>query len=74
MSWGSVAVVRQVGNYEKKSLKHSFFSELELQLEMLQKMMEHGTFLVDHNMCTWLLPSAVSKHLARVSNFLVNAV
>ena len=37
-------------------------------------MMEHATFLVGHSMCTWLLPSDVSKHVARVSNFLVNAV
>ena len=74
MSWGSVAVARQVGNYEKKSLKHSFCAELELHLEKLHKMMEHVTFLVDHNLCTWLLPSAVSKHVARVSNFLVNEV
>ena len=37
-------------------------------------MMEHATFLVGHSMCTWLLPSDVSKHVARVSDFLVNAV
>ena len=37
-------------------------------------MMEHASFLVGHSMCTRLLPSDVSKHVARVSNLLVNAV
>ena len=41
MSWGSVAVVRHVGNQENKSLRHRFCAGLELHFEKLQKMKEH---------------------------------
>ena len=55
-------------------VKHSFCVDMELQFDMIYKMKEHVTFLVGHSMCTRLLPSDVSKHVARVSNFLVNEV
>ena len=53
MSWGSVAIVRHVGNYEKKLLTHRFCAGLELHLEKLQKMKEHVPFLVDHRADGW---------------------